>query len=537
MSLKTPNLKNIFLADKGTTISWVILLLLALVVGYFSALSPWLNDDLTYQYHSYWANWGIWVPINTIGDVFNSQYHHYFFVNGRYVAHFIVQLFDGVLGQICFAIANAIVYILFVRMIMLICNVKMTNWTGTLTVTCMVILFQCVRMTPAFQMYVWMYLLILCFIRVFFNYHTKNPWILFLLCIFSLLAGNAHESFNPGVVVGLGIFILFHIKKITLQQWLMFGFFIIGLMMLLFSPATQNRMIDTCPWILEWRLLAFYSLITVDPALVMLFFVTIYMLITRRKEWKKIFQENLIWWLIWGSCFLIAMYWGFSGGRALLGEELCAVILVVRMIRKHSFTPFWLTLLTLATCAFIFIQYGKLQKLLGYIDEIELQAKNNPDGNIFIDYQYSPHILELEDYSGQIDNVNFLKIIYFKRYVDLFSKHYTKKWGVDHDIRLYPTGLRPYIYGNVDTTDVNKGNKLIEYAPGIYLLIKNKKHPAKFYANYERVAPFMYKKYAPQEVDFPDLIYEDENWEACILDKYLYSKVYPATLTMTPPAK
>lgn len=522
--------------ERGTIASMAIMLIVALIVFYFCAVNMWIDDDLTYQYHCYGANFGIWVPIKTIGDVFESQYWHYIFVNGRYVAHWIVQLFEGVLGQTAFAIANGIIYILLIRVLMLWCKVAMSNWRGVLTISCLVLTCMSVRMQPAFQMYIWMYLLVLVFLRIFFYYRTRKWWMLVLLCLFSVICGNAHESINPSIVVGLGVYIAFHIRKTTWQQWLMFTFFCIGLGTVVFSSSTQTRMVDTCPWELEWRLLALYSFLRSELALAILFFVVLYKWLIQKVNMKALIKDNAFWWVIWGANMLIALYWGFSGGRAILGEEVSAIILVIRMLKHHRFTNAWLVILTAFTFYFIGIQYGKINHLRDYFKEIERQAKANPDGNIYIDFEYSRPVLALEDYSGQVENVAYRGIIYYERYMDNFSKHFTKKWGVNHDIRTYPTPLRPYIEGKVDTaTAPNKGNLLVEYAPDKYLFVRNKKHPAQLMVKYERDIPFMHKDYEPIPFSIESNIYEDDIWEATVTEKYHYYLAYPGSFLMIPP--
>lgn len=516
---------------KETFASWMIIAAVAVMVGVCCMLCPWLDDDIIYQYNIRWSDNNEIVPIRTIGDIFESQYYHYFSTNGRIVAHWIVQLFDGILGQTAFAIANAIVYVLFIRMIMLTCGIKMTNWHGVLTTACLVITCQCLRMTPAFQMYIWMYLLVLCYLWILMHYRTRKWWMLALLCVFSLLCGNGHESLNPGIVVGVGLYIVTNLRKITLQQWLMYGFFCLGLIILLASPAIRVRMDDTASTI-EYRILALYSLRKSIPAFYILAAIVLYKAIFKKENFIEIILRDTLWWGIWATCFGLLLYFGFSGGRASLGEELAAIILILKLLKRKSFTPFWLSLLALATAVFVSFQIHKIMELRSYIEDIKQQALASKDGNIYIDFTYSPPIAGLEQYAGQLRNVNFHELDDEARMMTLLSDCFTKKWGVEHHIRFFPTALRPYIEGKADTTD---GNIITEIAPGSYLIVMNKKHPAKFHVNYTRDIPFFEKEYPAQDVDVTPGIYECDQWKAMIVTSCFYHPLYPATFSMTKP--
>lgn len=400
-----------------------------------------------------------------------------------------------------------------------------------LTITCLVITCQCLRMTPAFQMYLWMYLIVLVYVYLLLHYATKNPWIIALLCVFSVIAGNSHESLTPGVSVGMALYFAVNFRKITLQQWLMGGFFCLGLLLLLFSPATRNRMVYTCST-LEYRVLALYSLRTSIPAFFILVAVLSYKTLIKRVSLREIIKSDLIWWGIWASSFAILIYWGFSGGRCVLGEELAAIILIVKMLKRGSFTPFWLWLLSVATLLFLYVQYSKVERTINYMEQIRLQALSSPDGNIYIDFTYSTPIAGLEEYSGRVKNVNVAGDEVEARYNSAFNQVYMKKWGIKHRLRFYPTALRPYIEGKADTTD---GNLITMFSPGLYLFVKNKKHPATFYATYRRDIPFFKKEFPPQELNIATGIYEDENWQATILPVGHYHPAYPATFSMKRP--
>ena len=59
------------------------------------------NDAIDYQY-----------PISDLNDVLISQYNHYLYHSGRFVPHFFLQIFDGILGKGVFNVINALLFCL-----------------------------------------------------------------------------------------------------------------------------------------------------------------------------------------------------------------------------------------------------------------------------------------------------------------------------------------------------------------------------------------------------------------------------------------
>ena len=521
--------------SQGNYISICIILLVAFIVYYFSAFNVWIDDDLTYQYQC--ADFERWVytPFNNVWEIFASQYSHYFTTNGRYVAHWIVQLFTGLLGMQAFAICNAIIYILFIRIIMRICGVALDNWKGTLTIACLILTFLSVRMTPSFQMYIWMFLLVLVYLRIFLHYRTDKWWLLILICVFSAICGNAHESINPGICLGLTVYIVCNLKRITAQQWLMALFFAIGLGILVFSPSTQDRMTDTCPWILEWRVLSLYAFFKSTHALTIMLCVLFYKCVIKKESFRNIVRNDYIWWAIWFGCLLSNLYWGFSGGRSSLGEELFAIILTIKMLRHKSFTPVWLILLVGLTIYFLGEQYVKLQRLKDWMGKIEKLARTEHNGFIYMDFQYTPTFIGSEDYTGTIDCLYDKNLPYVERYMDIFSRHFTQKWQIDKQFRIYPTALRPYIENTIDTTEKLRGNRLINYSQDAHLMIKNKKHPGEFYIKRTRDLMFFHKEYPREQYFYGDIIYEDSIWIVSAVKNHDYNSAYSATYYMEGP--
>ena len=74
---------------KKIYVSMAVLAGLFVYVWWFSANALWLGDDIYYRFI---VGTSPAAPIGSLSDVIRSQIEHYLTVNGRFEAHFIVQI-------------------------------------------------------------------------------------------------------------------------------------------------------------------------------------------------------------------------------------------------------------------------------------------------------------------------------------------------------------------------------------------------------------------------------------------------------------
>lgn len=79
---------------------YILLIIISGIIFYLlNHFTPLYSDDWHYNFI-----YGTFENINNLSDIIKSQYIHYFKVNGRFIPHFIIQLFDGILGKELFNI-------------------------------------------------------------------------------------------------------------------------------------------------------------------------------------------------------------------------------------------------------------------------------------------------------------------------------------------------------------------------------------------------------------------------------------------------
>lgn len=78
------------------------------ILCYLSPIA--LCDDIVYKFVWPIDNESYVKPILSLKDIFVSQYIHYQVLNGRSIVHFILQLFDGILGKELCNIISSIIF-------------------------------------------------------------------------------------------------------------------------------------------------------------------------------------------------------------------------------------------------------------------------------------------------------------------------------------------------------------------------------------------------------------------------------------------
>lgn len=89
-----------------------MLFIIGILFYVINHLTPMFSDDWHYGYI-----WSTSNHIQSLSDVCQSQYAHYFGANGRFVPHFLLQTFDGLLDKGAFNIANALFFVLLLHLL------------------------------------------------------------------------------------------------------------------------------------------------------------------------------------------------------------------------------------------------------------------------------------------------------------------------------------------------------------------------------------------------------------------------------------
>ncbi|MDE6379815.1 MAG: hypothetical protein K2L11_05020 [Muribaculaceae bacterium] len=407
---------------KQTALSSFALLLLGFAIWWMCANAVWLGDDLDYKYMMKGELWQSWGYIHNIGDFFRSQLIHYQHVNGRFVAHSLVQLFNAFLGQQIFAICNAVIYMLLAILLARAGEVKVfENPQGLLSAICLAVLCFITKMMPTCQIgYIWAMTANIAWLMIFFR--TGRPsWTMTAgMFLIAIIVGNWQESVSLGVCGGLGAWWILQLMASRRnhsvsfdwrRSWILLGY-VAGTATNCLAPSTMGRVSEILMPLSDRLLIASYSF----PAVILLIFCFIH--ITKRNGAPLLFSfkhdENGIpsGMLTVAMLFLLLfnLVIGVYSNRQLFGANLFASILVLRIMPLHRFCIPLNVLAAIGVIAFWVLMIIGITEVRRQYDEIVRLHSESDDGNVsyartrIMTLGFPLRAKYYEDILGQFDN-------------------------------------------------------------------------------------------------------------------------------------
>ena len=215
-------------------------MILLIVAGIFFArnlLIPISADDYVYRFiwnaETFHGKSNDWIPIESLGDIFNSQIEHYLHWGGRSIAHFFVQFFMWQ-GKIYFDFANTIIFVIFVILILKLAKSRKFLYA---LIGLWIALPQFVPtmlwLTGSCN-YLWMTTLQIGFLFAL----TENRKIMIPLGIF---AGWSNEAGAISILILSLIHLRTKKEPIECREILGLISFSIGLILLIFAPGNFER--------------------------------------------------------------------------------------------------------------------------------------------------------------------------------------------------------------------------------------------------------------------------------------------------------
>ncbi len=433
--------------------------IVAIVMFILSYNVVWINDDITYQY-----NFATGEKIERIRDIFESQYVHYFTWNGRYVAHWLCQLFLPLLGKATFSAVNGVMYIALIILILKNTAEYPVSAKRVLTAACLVLFFCDTSYAPTCQIgYIWMSVLILLWIRLFFTYAiTEEPSALTAISLFllSIITGNAQEAINIGVGGALVIYALANVRHITRTQWCMAIGFGIGGLFLCLSPASIGRTAEN----IVSPLYSMVSLIFNLRVTYIFLAILLYQLLRHRITLRGFYHNNTFYINAIIVLLIFNLLIGVGSNRQLFGIELFSSILAIRLLKGHSFSILGLCMFSMMIAGIYILKFMEIKKA-GTVYE-ELSEK-------YSTYNSGPMYIDLPEFNQYIRPTPIFK---YGVYLDYALSSMAKEQGlhtIEEKIPCYPQKIEEILKRPVT-------NQAYEYLPGEFILMQSKKEPGQF---------------------------------------------------------
>lgn len=517
--------------------SAAILAALALVTGLACYWTPWIGDDILYEYscephisdeEAVWADppqWDYRAPIGTLGDVVSSQAACWHTGNGRQVAHFLVQAFTGVWGRGAFACCNGLAWVFFVMMLLRVAGVG-DPWhrpRAVATVAMSGLMLFSTEMMPTTQIgYIWMAALLLAFLHALWHYAGRGrvPWpMLVPLGLLGLLAGWSQEAYVIPIGLPLLAWALRRVRRLTAAQWVMLAAFGAGALLLCLSPGTIERTGYPRPPMTLSLILG-----VLMPVGVYLGVVTSLWAVAReRLTWRRLWQTEWFWIVGIAVSLLFNLAVGIFSARQLFGAELCALILMVRVLPRHGLSDWWLAVCACALGIFLWTQGRAVIANRADYRAIMEAYPASADGLVYRDVRdlHAEHPLwAFRLWTRQIPAASE-------------ANRWTAVSMALRAHRLHPTLPRlmwiPEAVRGVDPSDT--ANRVIQYRPGYRLLIQSKTRPASFTVVRHYRLPLIgrVKGIPPYRFDFSVPVFETPSWRAI---PYRESNIFTAVDTI-----
>ena len=337
--------------------------LLAVVVAMWllNRFSPLSCDDWHYMFI-----FGGNEPIKSIHDILVSQYLHYQRFNGRFVVHFLVQLFDGLLGKEVFNVFNAMVFAaLLWGLALTTVREHRQHYYKVMSVALLAMFY----VVPGFKdVFLWLsgscnYLWVgtaLLYFNELLERDAVPRWSYVPLALFALACGWSNEAF----VVGLGAayvyyYLLAHRERFTAHRRWMLAAFFVGTALLAFAPGSLSRASTTGhPSSLLVSL--FYTRHV--RLLIVLAIVVLALSCKRRWSFMAWFKREqvLIIAIVVEFCFLMMI--GIDAVHSRFGIELFSLVLLFRLVNWDRISNVAVTLTNLALIPFVVYLIGVSQR-------------------------------------------------------------------------------------------------------------------------------------------------------------------------------
>ena len=331
-----------------------LLLAVTVVMWFLNHLTPLFLDDWHYAFI-----FGTLEPIHSIRDILVSQWHHYLSFNGRFIAHFFVQLFDGILGKELFNVFNAVFFALFLYALAVASSRDKSQYYSIMSVAFILVFLVMTGFKYVFLWlsgscnYLWMAVLLLFFIHlmekeeIVKKYHVP-------LFLFGFVCGWTNEAMIVGLGAAYFIYYVFHRKQLTKHRlWMLAGFYL-GALFIVFSPAAIHRALNTSAQHISLldRVINLHNL-GIFFILVAIVLIKVIFKKMKFSEWVKREQILILATLM---SILFILFTGFYFSHSRFGIELFSLLVLLRTINWNKVNTAIVTVANV--CVLVFAVYA-----------------------------------------------------------------------------------------------------------------------------------------------------------------------------------
>lgn len=367
------------------TLPYLLLAAVTILMVYLCTYCPWLGDEIRYMF-----SFATGDRLHDFKDVIISQNEHYFNINGRYVAHVLVQLFCGLSNHVVFAVCNGLVFIPFALLTLRLAGIKKHETALSVIGISLCFLGFQTRMVPSCQIgYMWMFTLVAIVLWFFLHKQQVERRWWWLLLPFCVVAGWGQEAINLGVCGAMIVYAWQHRKSMSTTQWaimLAFGF---GTLLLVVSPGSLHRVgtihgsEKSASAVHNMALFLLYILVTY-----ILLAVVITGVVSRRITLRQCYRGYAFYWHVFIICLAMNVFITLFTNRQLFGMEYVALILTLGLLHDMNYRRLNMALTSVALVLLVWVGYHNVKTVnASSADYAEMMAAyhSSKDGVVFMD--------------------------------------------------------------------------------------------------------------------------------------------------------
>ncbi len=470
----------------------LLLLIVLLLYSVINWLTPIWYDDLDY------GNQG-----HTFSDIFHREFHDYFYVNGRFFSHSLVQVFAGILGKPMFNLVNPIMTMFLIVLIPIASGLDWKTESNKWFLSCVLSLslllvwfvlpdqYITMFMIAGSSNYIWASVLNLLFVCVFMRILAANKaittWQWIGVVALSFFAGAWMEMYSLALAPALFIFLLLHKEYWNKKSIISFVCYGMGTAIVVFAPgnfvrqefSVQHSQIDV--WLVNQLELAIrFGLIWVWLLSLVLLIVA---LVKKQITLKSFANDNVVWLVGILVSYAFLYVSGIISFRPQWGIFIYSFIVMFYLLRMVRIDKIPYVVVSVVAIAFVLVDFSKecraCQAKNKAVSKMLYQAKTNSlvENRFFLwpeTESTRKSIPSPSELNGQWPGSYFSAFHHLRDFVIMPEVAYSYCSGEKNDFPLY-YNLFPMIEDNVIVKCVDSScqNVTIEYefeSPKAYVL-------------------------------------------------------------------
>ena len=342
--------------------SYVICLLLAgfaiLLLNLMDV--PTLSDDMIYRFMWNADPQSEVKAISSFGDLFHSQWTHYYFVNGRFPVHFLAQAFLAFVPSIVLQIINTLLFVVLIHLCTLFVKRSDRFFAAIIVLVFVFVFINGFRTTMVWSLgafnYLWVLVgvltLLLWLRRIKEQPLSRCHWLLSPLALF---AGWSHEALSLPLAVVFFLFLIVNRRNLRRALIPYLLWFLLGTMLCFLSPGIIMRSTEGVTLMTRMMSAAMNCLFNIR----VLWLLLIALLVLRKKDrvfLRQHLQENIYAYVALTVSFAITLLCGTSLERVAFFTDFIAMLLLLKVLCE-KISPLWRHRLIISACLLLLLCY------------------------------------------------------------------------------------------------------------------------------------------------------------------------------------